>query len=215
MSIHKERILYEDEHLIIVHKLAGELVVAASGEGKLPLFDFLQKQYPGLRVLHRLDFGTSGAIAFARNAEVVRKVRETKFAGWKKVYKALVTGRIPKKEGTITLKLPARTRDELVDAVTHYRILQSFEYATFVEVQIETGRKHQIRRHMASIGHPLILDPLFGNAKTDKVFKRKYGYGRFFLHAASLSLPHPITGKIISVQAPLPSAFTEVLAKLR
>src|SRR5688572_23347849 len=125
MAISRDRILYDDEHLLIVNKRSGELVVAASGEGKLPLYDFLHKEYPGLRVLHRLDFGTSGAIAFAKNAEVVRKVRETKFGGWQKTYRALVAGHITQKVGTITKKLAARTRDELVDAVTHYRVLQA------------------------------------------------------------------------------------------
>lgn len=214
MPINRDRILYEDEHLIVVNKLAGELVVAAAGEGKLPLYDFLHKDYPGLRVLHRLDFGTSGAIVFAKSAEVVRLVRESKFAGWKKVYRALVAGYMKRSQGTISKPLAARTHDDLVPAVTHYRVIKAFDYATFVEASIDTGRKHQIRQHLKSIGHPLLLDPLFGDAKADKGFKKHFPYRRFFLHAAALSFPHPITGKTVAVTVPLPAAFNDVLQRL-
>ena len=85
MPIARDRILYEDEHLLAVNKLSGELVVKGSGKmEKLPLFDFLKKEYPGLRALHRLDLETSGVILFARTKEAYEKVMETKFAGWKK-----------------------------------------------------------------------------------------------------------------------------------
>ena len=214
-----KRILYEDEHLLIVQKLAGELVVAADrpkpGERRaLPLYDFLHKTHPGLRVLHRLDYGTSGVLAFAKSAEVVRRVREGKFAGWIKRYRALVAGPIQAKVLTIKKPLPARTHVGLVEAVTHVRVLQNFTHASLVETQIETGRKHQIRQHMASIKHPLLLDPIYGDPRLDRSFKRHFKYRRFFLHAFALTLPHPITGNIIHVEAPLPKAFEEVLREM-
>lgn len=213
--INPQRILYRDEHLLVVNKLSGELVVTASGEGRKPLFDFLKREYPGLRVLHRLDFATSGIVVFARTAEAVRRVRESKFAGWKKCYRALVAGKLEKGNGTITKPLRARTHGGLVPAVTHYKVLEAFNDASFIEACIETGRKHQIRQHFASIGHPLLLDPLYGDKKADVAFQQKYRYRRFFLHATELTLPHPITGAEISLKAPLPPAFEDVLTALR
>lgn len=214
-----KRILYNDTDLLIVNKLAGELVVAADkpqkGEKRhLPLYDFLHKDNPGLRVVHRLDFGTSGVLVFARSAAVVKTIRESKFAGWKKVYRALVHGRLEQKTGTITKALPARTHEDLVEAVTHYRVLRQFKDTALVEAQITTGRKHQIRLHFAGIHHPLVLDPVYGDPRRDRSFKKATKYRRFFLHAAALDLPHPVTGKTLHITAPLPKAFEEVLQKL-
>jgi len=214
-TISSERILFEDDDLLVVNKLSGELVVAADGEGKEPLYDFMHKTRPGLRVVHRLDYATSGVLVFAKNADAVKLIRESKFKDWKKTYRTLVAGHMKNKIGTITRKLPARTRDELVEAVSHYKVLDTFTHATFVEVQIDTGRKHQIRQHLKFIGHPLLLDPLYGDPRIDRVFKRKYKYRRFFLHAAKLEFPHPVTGALISVVAPLPKAFDDVIGKLR
>ncbi len=213
-TISPERILYEDEHLLVVNKLAGELVVAADGEGKEPLYDFIHKSYPGLRVVHRLDFATSGVLVFAKSAEVVRLIRESKFKDWKKTYRTIVAKPMKNKFGTINRKLAARTKDELVDAVTHYRVLDLFPHATYVEVDIDTGRKHQIRQHLQFIGHPLINDPQYGDPRLDRAFKKYHKYRRFFLHAFKLTFPHPITGKELVISAPLPKAFEDVLQEL-
>ena len=214
-TISPDRILYEDHDLLVVNKLAGELVVAADGEGKEPLYDFLHKNYPGLRVVHRLDFATSGVLVFAKNAEVVKKIREGKFDGWKKTYRTIVAKPMKNKFGTINRKLAARTKDELVDATTHYRVLELFPHASYVEVDIDTGRKHQIRQHLAFIGHPLINDAQYGDPRLDRAFKRHHKYRRFFLHAYKLTFPHPLTGKELSIMAPLPKAFVEVLEELK
>ena len=215
-----KRILYSDDDLLIVNKLAGELVVAAEklgpgDRGNLPLYDFLHKENPGLRVVHRLDFGTSGVLVFARNAEVVKRICESKFEGWKKRYRTLVHGRFEQKTGTITRKLAARTHDQLIEATTHYRVLGTFGDVSFVETLIDTGRKHQIRQHLAGINHPLALDPLYGDARRDRPFKKRFKYRKFFLHAFSLDFPHPMTGKVIHIEAPLPKAFEDILQKLR
>lgn len=214
MPIDPRRILFEDDHLLIVNKLAGELVVAAEGEGKLPLFDFLKKDYPGLRVVHRIDYQTSGVVVFAKTAAAVEAVRASKFAGWEKAYRALVAGQVSKPRGTIDAKLPARTKDELVPAVSHYRTVTVYRDATDVEVVIDTGRKHQIRQHMAGIGHPLLRDPVYGNRRADETFSRRYGFSKFFLHAIRLSFPHPVTKERVQVSAPLPPSWLAVLAKL-
>ncbi len=213
-TISPERILYEDESLLVVNKLSGELVVAADGEGKDPLYDFIHKTHPGLRVVHRLDFATSGVLVFAKGAEVVKNIRESKFKDWKKTYRTIVAKPMKDKFGTITRKLPARTKDELVDAVTHYRVLELFPHATYIEVDIDTGRKHQIRQHLQFIGHPLVNDAQYGDPRIDRAFKKHHKYRRFFLHACKLVFPHPITGKVLTVTAPLPKAFEEVLKEL-
>ena len=214
-----KRTLYSDNDLLIVNKLAGELVVAAEKPQKgerhhLPLYDFLHKSNPGLRVVHRLDFGTSGVLVFARSAAVMKTIRESKFAGWKKIYRALVHGHLEQKTGIIKKPLPARTRDDLVEAETSYRVLRQLRDVALVEAQITTGRKHQIRLHFAGIHHPLVLDPVYGDPRRDRAFKKATKYRRFFLHAYALDLPHPVTGKVLHITAPLPRAFQEMLDKL-
>lgn len=213
-KIDSRRILFQDEHLLAVNKLDGELTVTAGGRGKLPLFDFLKREFPSLRVVHRLDFGTSGVLLFAKNAQAVARLRESQ-GRWVKKYQALVAGVPPSATGTITKKLPARTRDAMVDAVSHYTVLEAFGIASLVEVTIETGRKHQVRLHLQSIGHPLLLDPLYGNEKLDRSFRRSFHYQRFFLHAAAMSVPHPATGGMIHLLAPLPMTFSKALRELR
>jgi RluA family pseudouridine synthase len=215
MPIDPSRILFRDDHLLIVNKRAGELVVKADDRGKMPLYDFLHKAEPGLRVVHRLDFGTSGVIVFALTAEALRAIRDSKFEGWIKTYVALVHGRMQGEKGTISRKLAARTRETLVDAVTQWKAREKFHRQTLVELTIETGRKHQIRQHLQSIGHPLVLDPAYGDMRLDRSFKKHFGYRRFFLHALRLAFPHPVTGKKVEVSAPIPPAFQEVLVALR
>lgn len=213
-KIDPRRIVFEDDHLLVVQKLGNELTVAAGGGGKLPLFDFLKKEHPGLRVVHRLDFGTSGVIAFAKTAEVVRTLRESQDR-WTKRYRCLVAGRVIECEGTIRKALGARTHEGKVDAFSTYRVQGSWTLASDVEVTIETGRKHQVRQHMAMIGHPLLMDPLYGSLEKDKAFRRKFHYDRFFLHAECLMLPHPATGKMLTLTAPLPAPYQKVIKELR
>jgi len=237
MPISSDRILFCDDHLLAVNKLAGELTVRGSnlrrgygrqeGElGKLPLYDFLHKDYPGLRVLHRLDFDTSGVILFARTKVACDAVLNTHFQGWKKVYRAIVSGVLDRDRGVIRALLPARSsrekkfevgkqKEELIPAVTNFVVLQRFHGATYVECAIETGRHHQIRRHFAAIKHALALDELYGEPKFNQAFSRVTKFRKFFLHAQSLDLPHPVTGEKIHIEAPMPAAFLLVLKKLQ
>ena len=215
MPIARDRILYEDEHLLAVNKLSGELVVKGSGKmEKLPLFDFLKKEYPGLRALHRLDLETSGVILFARTKEAYEKVMETKFAGWKKFYRAILLERMDRKRGEIAKPLPARMSGTPIPSLTKYSVLRAYTHATYVEAEIETGRHHQIRKHFAAIGYPLLLDDLYGQKKLNRLFTQEFGYHRFFLHAVCTELPHPITGAKIVIEAPLPKPFVDVLKRL-
>jgi 23S rRNA-/tRNA-specific pseudouridylate synthase len=215
MSIAPDRILYEDEHLLAVNKLSGELVVKGAGKvQKLPLFDFLQTDYPGLRVLHRLDFETSGVVLFAKTKEAEAKVLNTKFEQWEKTYQCLVMGRINRPSGVIRKKLPARGKG-VVDAETLYKVLDVFANSSYVECVITTGRFNQISKPFAGIEHPLVLDKEYGHPKFNQLFKQELGYNKFFLHSTSLSFPHPITGKDMVIDAPLPKAFSTLIKKLR
>lgn len=215
MSIHKRRKLYEDDDLLAIDKLSGELVVKGKGKvQKLPLLDLLQEEYPDLRTLHRLDFETSGVVLFAKTKQAYDAVLDSNFAGWIKVYQALVMGRVGRKQGVIRAKLPARGKG-MVDATSSYTALEQFVNSSYVEVQIETGRHHQIRKHFAHINHPLVLDDEYGHRKFNKLFAREFGYKRFFLHAKTLELPHPVTGEQLKIEAKLPKKFTEVLNLLR
>ena len=214
MTLHASRFLYEDDHLLAVNKLSGELVVKGKGKvQKLPLLDLLREDYPELRAVHRLDFETSGVVVFAKTKEAYEAIRELDFKGWVKMYQTLVMGRIERRRGTINKPLPARGKGE-VEAVSHFAVLKRFGNSSYVEVQIETGRHHQIRRHFAMIKHPLVLDVVYGHAKFNRVFQQELGYKKFFLHASSLSLPHPLSGEVIRIEAPLPKAFKAVLRTL-
>ena len=215
MSISPDRILYEDDHLLAINKLSGELVVRGKGKmGKKPLFDFLKPDYPGLRVVHRLDFETSGVVVFAKTKEAEAAILNKKFDQWEKKYVALVMGRIMRKQGAVRKKLPARGRG-FVEAETLYTVLDVFGNSTYVECQITTGRHHQIRRHFAAINHPLVLDQEYGHGKFNQLFRQELGFSKFFLHAKSLQFLHPITGEAISIEAPLPKPFTACLKLLR
>lgn len=215
MIIDSRRILFNDDHLLAVNKLGGELTVAGAGRvGKLSLLDFLRKDHSGLRPLHRLDFETSGVVLFAKSKQAAEAVRLSKFRGWQKTYVALVAGHLPRKSGEIRSPLPARGEGN-VPALTRYRMLEEFANSGLVEAEIQTGRHHQIRRHFAAIGHPLILDQEYGRRAFNRVFSHEFKLHRFFLHAARLSLPHPVTGKQIVIEAPLPRVFEGVLGRLR
>jgi len=226
MPINKDRILYEDAALLAVNKLSGELVVKGSGAvGKLPLLDFLRKDYPGIRPLNRLDFDTSGVVLFARTKAAFEKAmsvgkkqsHETELsdAGWTKTYRALVAGRLQRDKGEITKPLPARSGRGEVSAHTAYKVLERFANSSYVEIVITTGRHHQIRKHFASIEHPLVNDMVYGNRKYNRVFIQELHYKKFFLHAWKMTLSHPTTGEALSIEAPLPKPFEDVLQKLR
>ncbi len=216
MSIAPDRILYEDQWLLAVTKLGGELVVRGKGKvDKLPLLDFLKKDYPGLVPIHRLDFETSGVVVFSKSRAVLATILAAKFAGWRKDYRAIVLG-IPKKvEATIDYRLPARSGDGMVPATTHYKTIDKLGPVTVVELSFERGQRHQIRRHMSMIGHPLILDDVYGDKKANRNIERFLHFHRFFLHASRVTFPHPVTGKEVIVESPVPRAFDIVLKKLK
>jgi len=216
MPISKERILYEDQWLLAVAKLGGELVVRGKGQlQRLPLLDFLRKNHPSLVPIHRLDFETSGVVVFAKSKSVLAAILEKKFAGWKKTYLALVLGHPLQQQGNVSFRLPARSGDGKVEAITHYRVQQTFPGGALVELEFERGQRHQIRRHMAMIGHPLLLDDVYGQKKANRSFSKRLKLRRFLLHASRIEFPHPVTGESVIITAPLPMTFGAALKKLR
>jgi len=216
MSIDANRILYNDQWLLAVTKLGGELVVKGKGKiQRLPLLDFLRKDYPGLSPIHRLDYETSGVVLFAKTKNTLKTIVESKFAGWKKTYLAIVTGVPRQKSGDIRIPLPARSGTGNVECLSHYKILEVFRGCSLLEVSFERGQKHQIRRHLSMIGHPLILDELYGDEKINRRFMKFLKMQRFFLHASTVEFPHPVQGTLLTVSSEPPHSFTSVLKKLR
>jgi 23S rRNA pseudouridine1911/1915/1917 synthase len=252
-------VIYEDADLAVVNKPAGMMVHAGSGQNEdarnrgtlvnalLYRFKALSSTGGDLRpgIVHRLDKETSGLIVVAKNDRAHAALAELFSSRQiKKTYVALVQGAVERARGTINTNVgrdPQRrtrmTTKPLGDAraaVSHYevvrRLVNRFGKFTLVRVRIETGRTHQIRVHMASIGHPVVGDTLYGGsghltdqvasqAATSKAARRKaeperLRLGRNFLHAAQLEFPHPRSGKLLQLEAPLPAELEEFLTRL-
>ncbi len=167
-------------------------------------------------LLHRLDAETSGILMFGKN-ERDREALENIFRDPKtqKKYLALVQG-VPRGH-VIAKPLPARASKEIIPAQTNFKILETFPVppCALVEAEIKTGRKHQIRRHFAAIGHPVILDHRYGDLRFNRRFRIAFRIGRQFLHATFLSFIHPLLKKTVQITAPLPPDLQSVLKKLR
>jgi 23S rRNA pseudouridine1911/1915/1917 synthase len=252
-------VVYEDADLAVVNKPAGMMVHAGSGQSDdernrgtlvnalLYRFKKLSSTGGDLRpgIVHRLDKQTSGLIVVAKNDRAHAALAEM-FSSHriKKTYLALVQGSVERAKGTINASVGRdplrRTRmttkplENARTAVSHYevvrRISNRFGKFTLVKVRIETGRTHQIRVHMASIGYPVVGDTLYGGpgqltdqaasqAATSKAARRKaeperLRLGRNFLHAAQLEFAHPVTGKLLQLEAPLPAELASFLSRL-
>lgn len=197
-------ILYRDGDYVVVNKPAG---VETCGAGSLE--ERLQHEFaePGLQAVHRLDRDTSGCLWLARNAEArAAAVRLFKGRGVGKIYEALVAGRVRSGETTVQAPLEGRT------AITHLRVLASTPKASHVKVRIETGRTHQIRRHLALLRHPVLGDrAYFTGLIRDEQIRR---VPRQMLHASGLTFTHPATGQRVRVKAPLPGDFRRLLDAL-
>jgi 23S rRNA pseudouridine1911/1915/1917 synthase len=243
-------VIYEDDDLAIVNKPAGMMVHAGAGPTEdarnrgtlvnalLHRFGALSELGGELRpgIVHRLDKETSGLIVVAKNDVAHRKLAE-QFSSRKvhKKYIALVHGWPKKAKATINLPIARdvsrRTRMTTRgtggrDAVSHYEVKEKIEspYGKYslVEVRIETGRTHQIRVHMASLGHPVVGDALYGAPSELRVTKAVKGIAskipsleRNFLHAAAIELQQPRTGKPLAFATPIPQALEEFLEALR
>ncbi len=220
-------ILYEDADVLVVDKPKGMVVHPAAGHYSRTLVNAVMYHCKGelsgingvLRpgIVHRIDRDTTGSIIICKNDmahnEIARQLKEHSI---NRRYRAIVTGVLKDEEGTIegTIGRDKKDRKKMAitadgkPAVTHYRVLQRFKHYTYVECVLETGRTHQIRVHMASIGHPLLGDEVYGR-RSDK-----YKCEGQCLHAMTLGFHHPRTGEYIEVNAPLPPYFEHLLAVL-
>jgi 23S rRNA pseudouridine1911/1915/1917 synthase len=215
----KLKIIFEDEYLIVVEKKEGLLTVTTGNNDETTAFsilkNYVKKSSPQNRiyVVHRLDLETSGVILFAKTQEVQMILREN----WhrivtRRIYMALVEGKIEKEEDTIvswltenekSLKIHSSSFDNGgKQAITHYKCVKSNNNYSLLEIELETGRKNQIRVHMQGIGHPIVGD-------------RKYGSGinpinRLGLHARLLSFYHPISTEVVSFETSVPRSFLSI-----
>ncbi len=250
-------IIFEDEFLAVIHKPAGMMVHAGSGatddaRNRGTLVNALLHHMASLSatggplrpgIVHRLDKQTSGLILVAKNDRAHRKLGEM-FAQRKvhKTYIALVHGAVKLDKGTLDAAI---SRDHLRRtrmttrrtggraAVSHYKVMERFEsrygHFTLLEVEIETGRTHQIRVHLSSIGHPVVGDTLYGaplhilprleapatRLQKETAARNAIALGRNFLHAARLQLLHPETEQPLELEAPLPPDLVQALQRLR
>jgi 23S rRNA pseudouridine1911/1915/1917 synthase len=219
-------IVYEDEDVVVVNKPQGMVVHPSAGHPNGTLVNGLLYQIKNLStindvvrpgIVHRIDKDTSGLLMVAKNDRAHESLaQQLKDKTSLRKYVALVHGEIPHEKGRIEAPIGRskvnRKMQAVIEggksAVTHFEVLKRFEGYTLIELQLETGRTHQIRVHMNYIGYPVAGDPLYGPKKTLK------GNGQF-LHAKLLGFEHPTTGENIVFEAPLPEIFKKTLKQLQ
>lgn len=220
-------ILYEDDDILIVNKpkgmvvhpcpghYSGTLVNAVMYHCKDKLSGINGEIRPG--IVHRIDMDTTGSLIVCKNDNAHHRIAEQiKVHSVNRVYRGIVQGVVKQDSGRIEgaigrhptqRKKMAVVRQGGKPAVTHYQVLERFRDATYMEFRLETGRTHQIRVHMASIGHPLLGDSLYGSSKNPYHLKGQT------LHAYSIGFLHPSNDSYVEFTAPLPEYFTELLEK--
>ncbi|WP_313180306.1 RluA family pseudouridine synthase [Lacrimispora sp.] len=222
-------IVYEDKDIILINKPKGMVVHPAAGHysGTLVngLMSHCRSELSGINgvmrpgIVHRIDMDTTGVLIVCKNDMAHNSISEQlKEHSITRKYAAIVHGVLKEDEGTINAPIGRHPIDRKKmsinekngrEAVTHYRVLERFRQFTYIECQLETGRTHQIRVHMASIGHPLLGDSVYGPAKCP------FRLTGQTLHAGVLGIIHPRTGGYMEFTAPLPDYFEELLRKLR
>ena len=222
-------ILYEDRDVIIVNKPKGMVVHPAAGHYSGTLVNALmyhcKDSLSGINgvlrpgIVHRIDQNTTGSLIVCKNDAAHQSIAEQlRVHSITRKYRAIVHGRLTE-DGCIRTTIgrhPQKRKEMAVnvpggkEAVTHYKILETFDQFTYVECQLETGRTHQIRVHMKSIGHPILGDDVYGPSKCP--FSGLQGQT---LHAMTIGFIHPSTGEYVEFEAPLPDYFEKLLQILR
>ena len=229
-------IIYEDSMILAVNKPAGVATHGFSGRDTKTLANFLMAKRPNLvdigksrwepGLIHRLDRETSGLVLVAKTQSAFAELRsQFRRRQVKKIYRALVWGVTPI-QGIIDFPLTHDTREHsrmrvvrrsaqkpslrIWQAITRYRRLGQSQGLSWLEIEMETGVTHQIRVHLAAIGHPIVADALYGGDKTGRL-----GLARHFLHASALEFRHPEADRIIKLRAQLPSELHSVLKRLK
>ena len=221
-------IIYEDDDILVVNKQKGMVVHPGNGNPNGTLVNAIMAHCkeslsgiggeirPG--IVHRIDKDTSGLLIIAKNDKAHLNMSEQiKNHEVKKTYRALIRGRMKENKATIDMPIARSEKDRTKmavsrkgkNAVTHVTVLQKFENYTYVEVVIETGRTHQIRVHLAEIGYPIVGDFVYSNGKNP------FGVVGQMLHSYKLEFKHPITGKEMKLEAPIPEEFENVLDQLK
>lgn len=217
-------VVYEDDDIIVVNKPKGLVVHPANGnpDGTLvnAIMAMCKESLSGIGgelrpgIVHRLDKDTSGLLIVAKNDKAhINMSEQIKNRKVTKKYIALVRGVIPEDDATIDMPIGRSTKDRKKmavtksgkQAVTHFKVLKRYPKYTLLEVKIDTGRTHQIRVHMAEIGHPVVGDMVYSNGKND------FGVEGQMLHAKSLDFKHPITGKQMHLETELPQYFKSII----
>ena len=214
----KLRIIFEDSDLIVVEKKEGLLTVTTGRESETTAFlilkNYVKKSSTRNKIytVHRLDRETSGVLVFAKHSDAQHILRDN----WheivtKRVYVAVVEGKVEKEsdrivswltENEVSLKISSsRTDNGGKEAITNYRVIKSNDEFSLLEIELETGRKNQIRVHMESIGHPIVGDRKYGSTTT---------IGRLALHARVLEFYHPMTSEPLHFETPVPREFLKV-----
>ncbi|MDO4440121.1 MAG: RluA family pseudouridine synthase [Eubacteriales bacterium] len=222
-------VLYEDEDLMIVNKPKQMVVHPAPGHYTGTLVNALmyhcRENLSGINgvmrpgIVHRIDMDTTGSLLICKNDRAHQILaQQLKEHSITRKYEAIVYGNLKEDTGTVNAPIGRHLVDRKKmsvhaphgrEAVTHYQVLERFGNYTHIACELETGRTHQIRVHMASIGHPILGDLVYGPAKCP------YKLQGQTLHARILGFTHPSTGEYMEFDAPLPEYFTELLAKLR
>ena len=211
------RVLWRDEHLVVVNKPSGLLVHRGWGRDRdVAMTRVRDALGQHVNPVHRLDRATSGALLFALSPVATTALGLLFQEGRvEKTYRALVRG-VPAAEGTVDSPVPQTEDGPRVAAVTRYRLIASstVDRCSLVEVRPETGRLHQIRRHMKHLGHPLIGDVNYGHGELNRHYRATYGLHRLALHACSLAFAHPLTGLALRIEAPMPDDLADPLHAL-
>ncbi len=228
-------IAYEDEHLIVVDKPAGLVVHPAAGNADGTLVNALLHhcrgslsgiggvERPG--IVHRIDKDTSGLIVAAKTDPAhIGLAAQFKRHSIDRRYRAIVAGLPKVPDGTVDAALARsnvnRQKMAIVEgsrgkrAVTHYRLISPLRGAAMIECRLETGRTHQVRVHMASLGHPLLGDPVYGRPREHRDLLTRLGFHRQALHAAHLGFVHPITSAALSFGSDIPTDMQRLLIEL-
>jgi 23S rRNA pseudouridine1911/1915/1917 synthase len=226
-------VVHEDKDVLVIDKPAGLVVHPAAGNWGGTLLNAVLFHHPAATtipragIVHRLDKDTSGVMVVAKTeAAQTALVRQLQARSVSRTYVALVRGHVPN-EGTVDAAIGRHphTRTKMAvlreggkPAVTHYRVIDRLPYHTLIECKLETGRTHQIRVHMQSVGHPLEGDPLYGGSMTGIAPHARElirAFGRQALHARRLAFEHPATGKNVSFEASVPDLMREFIDDMK
>lgn len=214
------QIIFEDQDIIVVNKPAGLLTVATDKEKRRTAYailsNYVKTQDPENKIfiVHRIDRETSGLLLFARNEKIKHQIQQT----WeqtisKRTYIAVVEGEVSENEGTVTSWLAESKALKVYSSqnpqhgqksITHFRKLRANSSYSLIQLNLETGRKHQIRVHMQDLGHPIVGDTKYGSGEKP--------IGRLALHAQVLAFTHPKTGELCSFETPVPPVFMKLFS---